>query len=66
MQGKVRQCRSCRAAPSRCARLLSDAGGYERLRDVKASAGALFTILMGDISKFSVDRFREKIKLYDG
>ena len=30
----------------------------------KPAAGALFTILMGDLSQFREDRFREKIESY--
>ena len=30
----------------------------------KPAAGGLFTILVGDLSHFSVDRFREKIESY--
>ena len=32
-KGKVRQCRSSCAAPSECARLLSDAGGHKFVHD---------------------------------
>ena len=65
VQGKVRQCRSSRAASSGCARKHCGAGGHERLRDIEARCGCFVQDSQWrHFSQFSVDRFREKIESY--
>ena len=64
-------CKGKFVSADRLARLPPGAQGYflmqEDMKDLmtsKPAAGALFTILVGDLSQFSVDRFREKIETY--
>ena len=64
-------CKGRFVSAARLAQLPSGAQGYflmqEDMKDFVTSnpaAGAMFTILMGDLSQLSVDRFREKIESY--
>ena len=64
-------CKGRFVSAARLAQLPPGAQGYflmqEDMKDFvtsKPAAGALFTILMGDLSQFSVGRFREKIESY--
>ena len=61
-------CKGRFVSAARLARLPPGAQGYflmqEDMKDFvtsKPAAGALFTILMGHLSQFSVDRFRERL-----
>ena len=67
----VTLCKGWFVSTARLARLPPGAQGYflmqEDMKDFvtsKPAAGVLFTILLGDLLQFSVDRFREKIESY--